>query len=68
MTGVEFLKRINEFMPGKPPCRIIYSGYSKTKDIDQAKENQWMSTFVSKPCDPDNLKAKIDTVINDCMH
>ena len=66
MSGVEFLKRVNEFLPGKPPCRMIYSGYSKTKDIDQAKENNWMSFFVSKPCDPDNLKAKIDTAIRDC--
>jgi len=47
MTGVEFLKKVNKFLPEKPPCKMIYSGYSKTKDIDEAKENKWMSFFVS---------------------
>jgi response regulator RpfG family c-di-GMP phosphodiesterase len=68
MSGVDFLKRVNEFLPGKPPCRMIYSGYSKTKEIDLAKENKWMSFFVSKPCDPEDLKAKIDSAIRDCQN
>ncbi len=63
MTGVEFLEEIYKFMPGKPPCRIIYSGYSKTNDIEKAKKKNWMSFFVSKPCDPENLKNKIDVAI-----
>lgn len=66
MTGVEFLRKVNEFLPGKPPCRMIYSGYSQTKDIEEAKENNWMSVFVSKPCDPENLKSKIEMTIKGC--
>ncbi len=66
MSGVDFLKEVYEFMPKKPPCRIIYSGYAKTKSIDEAKNHKWFSVFVSKPCDPEILKAKIDTAISDC--
>ena len=66
MTGTEFLEKVYEFMPGKPPCRMIYSGYSKTQAIEQAKENEWMSTFISKPCDPEDLKTKIDIAIRNC--
>ena len=66
MTGVEFLEKIYKFMPGRPPCRIIYSGYSKTNDIEKAKGKKWMSFFVSKPCDPENLKNKIDAAIKGC--
>ena len=68
MTGTEFLKKVFEFMPGKPPCRMIYSGYSKTRDIDVARENEWMSAFISKPCDPEDLKTKIDTAISNCKN
>ena len=66
MTGTEFLEKVHKFMPGKPPCRMIYSGYSKTQAIELAKEKEWMSTFISKPCDPGDLKVKIDTAISDC--
>ena len=66
MTGVDFLKKVFEFMPDKPPCRMIFSGFSKTHDIDEAKNKNWLSIFVSKPCDPEVLKAKIDTTISDC--
>ena len=66
MSGIDFLKKVFEFMPGKPPCRMIFSGYSKTDEIDKAKEKKLLSIFVSKPCDPDILKAKIDTTINNC--
>jgi len=66
MSGTEFLEKIYEFMPGKPPCRMIYSGYSKTHDIELAKEKEWMSAFISKPCEPGDLKAKIDIAIRNC--
>ncbi|RLD32047.1 MAG: response regulator [Bacteroidetes bacterium] len=68
MSGVDFLKEVYEFMPKKPPCRMIYSGYAKTQAIDEAKNNNWFSVFVAKPCDPEILKTKIDTAISDCSH
>lgn len=66
MSGTEFLKIIKEVMPDEPPCRMIYSGYSKTDEIDEAKNQNLFSTFVSKPCDPDDLKTHIDYLINEC--
>lgn len=66
MSGVDFLAEVFDFMPEKPPCRMIFSGYSKTEDIVKAEKNKWLSMFVSKPCDPDVLKTKIDTTINNC--
>ena len=66
MTGVEFLKEVFSFMPGKPPCRMIYSGYSRTEAIDEAKNEKWLSTFIAKPCDPEVLKIKINQAIIDC--
>ena len=66
MSGTEFLEKVYEFMPGKPPCRMIYSGYSKTHDIELAKEKEWMSAFISKPCEPEDLKAIIDIAIRNC--
>ena len=66
MTGVEFLKEVYNFMPGKPPCRMIYSGYSKTENIEEAINNKWMSVFIAKPCEPVKLKAKIEKAISNC--
>ena len=48
MTGVEFLQKVNDILPEKPPCRIIYSGYSLTKDIEEGKRKNWFSFFVPK--------------------
>lgn len=66
MTGTEFLEKVFDFLPEIPPSRIIYSGYSESKDIEIAKEKQWMSTFISKPCDLKEFKAKIDQAIIQC--
>ena len=66
MTGVEFLQKIHDLLPEKPPCRMIYSGYSQTKNIEEGKHNNWLCLFVPKPCDPVDLKLKIDTAISEC--
>ncbi len=68
MSGSDFLEKVFEFLPGKPPCRIIYSGYSETQDIKIAKEKKWMSTFISKPCNPEELKEKIDKALIECKN
>lgn len=68
MTGVDFLKEVYDFMPGKPPCRMIYSGYSRTEVINEAMNKKWMSFFIAKPCDPIELKAKIDIAIGECKN
>ena len=68
MTGVEFLKKVFEIIPEKPPNRMILSGYSRTHDIDEAKKKYQLSMFVSKPWDPDDLKTKIDEAIKECYN
>ncbi len=68
MTGVDFLKQIHEVMPQKPPCRVIFSGYSKTAEIDKAREEKLVTEFISKPCDPEELKIKIATIITNCSN
>jgi response regulator RpfG family c-di-GMP phosphodiesterase len=66
MTGVDFLEQVFKFIPEKPPCRVIFSGYSETRDIDEAKKKNWLSLFISKSCDPEELKVKLDTIIYNC--
>ena len=68
ITGVDFLKQIRNLIPQKPPCRVIFSGYSETEEIDEAKEEKLVSEFISKPCDPAKLKLKIDTLIRNCAN
>ena len=63
MTGVEFLKKVYEFMPGKPPHRMILSAYSRPILIDEAINKNWVSSFISKPWDPEDLKMKIESSI-----
>ena len=59
MKGVEFLKQVHEFMPEKPPYRMILSAYSKTTHIVEALEKEWASIYMSKPWDPEEMKMKI---------
>jgi adenylate cyclase len=66
MTGVAFLKQLQKSIPEKPPCRVIFSAYSKTQEIDEAKEKKLVSEFISKPCDPEALKVKIGSIICNC--
>jgi adenylate cyclase len=68
MTGVAFLKQLQKSIPEKPPCSVIFSAYSKTQEIDEAKEKKLVSEFISKPCDPEALKVKIDTIIGSCAN
>jgi len=65
MKGVEFLKKVHEFMQEKPPCRMILSAYSKTKHIDKAIEKEWASIYMSKPWDPEEMKMKIETALSE---
>ena len=66
MTGVEFLKKVSEFIPNLPPNRMILSGYSHTVDIEEAKRKYHLSMFIAKPWDPEDLKIKMDQAIKEC--
>lgn len=64
MTGVEFLKKVYEFMPDKPPHRMILSAYSRPQLIDEAIKKNWLTSFISKPWDPEDLKMTIESTIS----
>jgi response regulator RpfG family c-di-GMP phosphodiesterase len=66
MTGVEFLKKVFDIKPKKLPCRMIFSAYSKTQVIEDAKLKNWLSLFILKPCDPDELMIKVTNAIKNC--
>ncbi len=59
ITGVEFLKMINDMFPEIPPNRLMLSGFSKTEDIDRAFQNYKLFQFILKPWDAEELKTII---------
>ena len=59
MTGVELLKKIQEKFPFIPPSRLMLSGYSKTKDIEDAYEKYNLYKLISKPWDKKNISELI---------
>ncbi len=63
MTGVEFLREVYQRMPYSPPNRIILSGFSKTEDIEEAKEKYFLYMFISKPWEVDELRNIMNEAI-----
>jgi len=63
MTGCEFLKKVYQKIPSKPPNRIVLSGFSKTKDIEEAKKKYFLYMFIAKPWESDELKDIMDEAI-----
>lgn len=59
ITGVEFLKKIQEIYPEIPPGRLIVSGYSEPEDIKLAFEKYQLFKFISKPWDKEELNQII---------
>jgi len=49
MTGVEFLKKVNEKYNTIPPNRLIVSGYTSNEDIEKAFKQYRLFRFISKP-------------------
>lgn len=49
ITGVEFLKMVQEKWPGIPPGRLIISGYSDPEDIEEAYKHYQLYRFIAKP-------------------
>jgi len=64
ITGVEFLKIVNERYPDIPPNRLILSGYSDADQIEKAFNEYRLYRFVSKPWNVDELKIIILEAIN----
>jgi len=68
MTGVEFLRQVYKKIPSKPPNRMIISGFSNTKDIEEAKEKYFCYKFISKPWDVAELKREMDEAIDNACN
>ena len=64
MTGVELLKVLKSNFPQIPPSRIILSGLSKEKVIDEAFSKYNLFAFISKPWQKENLLKTIYNSIN----
>ena len=64
ITGVEFLKRINEIFPHIPPSRLMISGYAEDEAIETAFEKYNLYRFISKPWNSEMLKQAINEAIN----
>ena len=62
MTGVEFLKELEEKEVPSNPKRIIISGYTKEGEVNEALEKKLIDRFVSKPWSYDKLKDLLLTI------
>jgi response regulator RpfG family c-di-GMP phosphodiesterase len=63
VTGVEFLRLVQEKYPEIPPGRLIISGYSDPEDIDRAYKEYQLFKFISKPWNVEELKEIISKAI-----
>lgn len=59
ITGVEFLKIVNQKFPNIPPSRLIVSGYSSNSDIKEAFDSYNLYKFVTKPWNAEQFKKTI---------
>lgn len=65
ITGLEFLKLVNEKFSEIPPSRLMLSGFSKPEEIDIAYQHYKLFKFVSKPWNNDELRSTILNAITD---
>ncbi len=63
ITGVEFLKMVQQQFPTIPPGRLIISGYSDHEDIELAFKNYQLYRFIAKPWKDDELHEIIKKAI-----
>ena len=56
ITGVEFLKKINDKFPDIPPNRLMVSGFAHDDDIEEAFQHYRLYKFVQKPWNAESLK------------
>lgn len=59
ITGVEFLKQVNEIYPNIPPSRLMISGYAEDDAIEKAFNQYNLYKFISKPWNSEELKKAI---------
>ncbi|MEM0939816.1 MAG: response regulator [Bacteroidota bacterium] len=62
MTGVEFLRELEEIEFSATPKKIIISGYTKEGEVSEAIEKKLIDKFVSKPWSYDKLRDLLLTI------
>jgi response regulator RpfG family c-di-GMP phosphodiesterase len=65
MTGTEFLCKLREQYPNRPPTRIPLCAYAKSENIEEAIEKCNVSMFVSKPWSPDQMRSIFTSIMKD---
>jgi len=65
MTGVEFLKEINQKFPKIPPHRLLTSAYSKPSSIDEAFAHYKLYKFIPKPWKINEFRNIVKEVLED---
>lgn len=65
MTGVEFLKEVNDKYPQLPPHRMIVSGYAQDEKIEEAYNHYRLFRFISKPWKTNELKELLIKCIDE---
>ena len=56
MTGLDFLKKLQEKYPANYPKRVMLSGFIKENEVEKALQDHIMHRFVKKPWTYDKLK------------
>ena len=56
MTGVEFLKELDELSVKYSPKRVMISGFTQEGEVNEALKNNLIHKFVSKPWTYQGLK------------
>ncbi len=59
MSGVELLKIIKEQFPHLPPARLILSGFSHSKEIEETYSKYNLYKFISNPWEEVSLRQII---------
>ncbi len=62
MTGVEFLRELEEMKTTAPPKKVMISGYAAEGEVSEAIEQNLIDRFVDKPWTYHGLKEVISAI------
>ena len=62
MSGVEFLKEMEEIGIPASPKKIMISGYAAEGEVSEAIQTNLIDRFIDKPWTYDGLKSAISTI------
>jgi len=65
ISGIEFLVKVNKLNPISK--KLIFTGFGKTDTIRNAINLGVVDEFVSKPCDIDDIKIRVHTLLEDYL-